>query len=292
MIIGRYREHSSSVGGSVVRKASLVALLVVWSGCAGPTDPGIDAGPCNGADVDAGPVGPAADATMVGVVDSASTEPDALEASMDALVEDAADDTTGHVTKDATSDAVGDRTPIADALAESAATAPDAAGHCTDGRQDFDESDVDCGGSCPPCGPSKVCFADSDCSPTASGCDADAGGCYCVARALVCVYSHCLDHKTDADETDLDCGGSVCSPCASGLRCLVDSDCEGSACDSLSNLCVSNQCADRHQDGSESDVDCGGGICGSCTTGQHCNSNLDCQSGHLCVGDGGAAVCQ
>jgi hypothetical protein len=267
---------SVSVGASVVRKTCLVPLLVVWSGCDGQVDLGGDSGRCDAALVDVGPAAPAADATLSAAADAASGQPDAFEAAADAQA----------------TDAMGDGAPVADALAESTAIAPDAGDHCADRKQDFDESDVDCGGSCPPCGPSKVCFVDADCSPTASGCDADAGGCYCVARALVCVYSHCLDGKKDVDETDLDCGGLSCSPCAVGLRCLVDSDCGSKACDARSSVCLSNQCVDHHQDGSETDVDCGGAICNSCAVGQRCNSGLDCQSGHTCSGDAGVRVCQ
>jgi hypothetical protein len=263
----------------VVRKACLVTLLVMGSGCESPGYPGADAGGCDSAHVDAGPTAPVADATMAVATDAASGEPDAPQATVDAFVEGTA------------GDAAGDGAPVVDAVAESTATVPDA-GHCTDRRQDFDESDVDCGGSCPPCGPSKVCFVDGDCSPTASGCDADAGGCYCVARALVCVYSHCLDGKQDGDETSIDCGGRTCSGCAAGLPCHVDSDCASMACDAISRLCVSNQCADRHQDGFETDVDCGGGTCGPCTVGQTCGSNFDCQGGHTCQGDAGARVCR
>jgi len=245
----------------------------VWCGCNGQSDVGADAGYCDGPHVDSGPAEPVADATTVGTVDAASGGPDAFEAAPPG-------------------DAAGDGAPGADALAEPEAAPPDASGYCADGKQDYDESDVDCGGSCPPCGPRKGCFVDSDCSQTAPGCDADAGGCYCITRELVCAYSHCLDGKKDVDETDLDCGGRSCSPCAVGLRCLVDSDCVTSACDAISDVCFSNQCADRHQDGLETDVDCGGGACNACQVGQKCASNFDCQSGHICQKDAGVPVCQ
>lgn len=32
-------------------------------------------------------------------------------------------------------------------------------------------------------------------------------------------------HMQNGDETDVDCGGSSCTPCPSGSTCLVDSDC-------------------------------------------------------------------
>jgi hypothetical protein len=35
-------------------------------------------------------------------------------------------------------------------------------------------------------------------------------------------------------------------------------------------------------DGSESDIDCGGGYCSGCRAGKHCNSGIDCAPGHFC----------
>ena len=42
---------------------------------------------------------------------------------------------------------------------------------CTDQRKNGDETDVDCGGSCPACGYAQACAADKDC-PAAAVCDA------------------------------------------------------------------------------------------------------------------------
>jgi hypothetical protein len=36
---------------------------------------------------------------------------------------------------------------------------------------------------------------------------------------------HCVDRVLNSDESDVDCGGSECAPCAAGLRCLRDADC-------------------------------------------------------------------
>src|SRR5690606_7754687 len=43
-------------------------------------------------------------------------------------------------------------------------------------------------------------------------------------------------------------------------------------------------CENEMIDGSESDVDCGGGICPRCPDGAHCNGDGDCTS-HFCSGD-------
>src|SRR5690606_5959795 len=42
-------------------------------------------------------------------------------------------------------------------------------------------------------------------------------------------------------------------------------------------------CENEMIDGSESDVDCGGGICPRCPDGAHCNGDGDCTS-HFCSG--------
>jgi hypothetical protein len=204
-------------------------------------------------------------------VDATCRGPDGAGDGVDALAGDVASDTT--------TDADG----AGDAPAEAAAdTGADATGACADGIKDGSETAVDCGGSCPPCGPSKHCLSNSDCSPTASGCDTVNGGCYCQSGALVCVYNHCYDRVKDVGETAVDCGGNLCSACADGLGCLGNSDCLYMACDAISLVCVANQCADHHQDGTESDVDCGGINCNPCPTGGHCNDSFDCASGHTC----------
>jgi hypothetical protein len=150
--------------------------------------------------------------------------------------------------------------------------------HCVDRRKDGNESDVDCGGECPGCGPGKVCHFDFDCSTTASGCDQ----CTCDVNTSTCVLNHCYDHKQNAGESDIDCGGSICFKCAVSQKCKVDTDCASSACDYKTQQCVADQCADNREDGEESDVDCGGGTCATCPVGKVCNVNSDCQPGLAC----------
>lgn len=43
----------------------------------------------------------------------------------------------------------------------------DLAPDCRDGMVDGDERDLDCGGSCPPCGPDRMCAAPADCATAA-----------------------------------------------------------------------------------------------------------------------------
>jgi hypothetical protein len=77
--------------------------------------------------------------------------------------------------------------------------------------------------------------------------------------------------------TDLDCGGA-CPPCGLGKRCRVDGDCQSYACEAASNTCIQSQCLDHMQDGNETDLDCGGGICAGCELGQGCLLDQDCLS--------------
>jgi Cys-rich repeat protein len=138
---------------------------------------------------------------------------------------------------------------------------------CSDGQKDGNETDVDCGGSCAACGLGKMCSADQDCASQA-----------CDGVSLTCVASKCDDQKKDGSETDVDCGGSTCPPCATGQTCLLDGDCISNNCDPGSLTCIVNQCMDGMQDGDETDVDCGGGICPACGLGKMCDSASDCVS--------------
>lgn len=85
----------------------------------------------------------------------------------------------------------------------------------------------------------------------------------------------CRDSLKNASETDVDCGGAACPPCAVGLGCADGSDCESLVCDAA--LCAAPTCADAAKNGDETDVDCGGS-CAACADGAECNDNVDCQS--------------
>jgi hypothetical protein len=51
-----------------------------------------------------------------------------------------------------------------------------------------------------------------------------------------CAAPSCSDFVTNGDETDVDCGGGYCPPCASGRSCVVNSDCDRKSCSS--GVCV------------------------------------------------------
>ena len=67
----------------------------------------------------------------------------------------------------------------------------------------------------------------------------------------------CSNNVKDQDETDVDCGGIICSPCPDGKLCMVDSDCENSYCH-MGIRCQTPTCDDGVQNQGETAVDCGG----------------------------------
>ncbi len=141
---------------------------------------------------------------------------------------------------------------------------------CGDKVKDGDESDIDCGGSCPAkCANSKACISSSDCKSV-----------YCVSG--VCRAGNCTDSYQNQDESDIDCGGSCAKKCSIGGKCNKASDCETSIC--TGGACVAEgPCSNNRLDEGETDVDCGG-VCVTlkskqCALSQKCLANPDCRVG-------------
>lgn len=53
----------------------------------------------------------------------------------------------------------------------------------------------------------------------------------------LCRLEHCGNGEPDADETDIDCGGTECRPCGYEQHCLNDADCATADCDEASETC-------------------------------------------------------
>ncbi|APR83575.1 Hypothetical protein A7982_08924 [Minicystis rosea] len=138
---------------------------------------------------------------------------------------------------------------------------------CSDGKKNGDETDVDCGGTCPAkCAASRACNKAGDCESgvcTGGNCAEPAG-------------PGCNDGEKNGNETDKDCGGGACPGCKVGEGCVVGTDCESLAC-GVSHICVAPKCDDMVKNGSETDVDCGGS-CPPCAAGEHCAQDDDCTS--------------
>jgi hypothetical protein len=228
-----------------MREPRFLPALVLLAACGGGADLGGLPSTCDGGRLDA----------------------NAAESGVDALVADAVSVAT--IASDA-SDAE-EANDANDGASQQAAPSS-----CGDHVKDGNETDIDCGGSCPPCAIGQACLVSGDCG-YAPGCS-PTRGCACDAVSLTCVFDHCFDHKKDGSETDVDCGDPVdgCTGCAVGRTCLVDGDCASRGCDATSSSCAQTQCGDHHRDGLETDVDCGGVVCPECVPGQGCRVNADC----------------
>ena len=143
--------------------------------------------------------------------------------------------------------------------------------HCLDDGLSGDESDVDCGGSCAPCGLDADCELGSDCF---SG--------HCTELVCTEFAGHCYNEGLDLDdgETDVDCGGE-CGGCANDDDCLVEADCLSGFCTELLCTELAPHCYNETLDDGdgETDVDCGGS-CAPCELGNACGEGDDCDSGH------------
>jgi len=138
-------------------------------------------------------------------------------------------------------------------------TADETAGDaCQDGMMSGDETDVDCGGACEPCGNGQGCGGAADCASML--CDEG-----------TCVDPSCTDGMIGGTETDVDCGGPSCSPCDDGQDCGEGSDCTSGVCTDAT--CQAPVCgdgvvnADAEQcdeagDFEECDADCTEPMCG------------------------------
>ncbi|MEO1171924.1 MAG: hypothetical protein AAFX94_07705, partial [Myxococcota bacterium] len=139
----------------------------------------------------------------------------------------------------------GGSLPESDAPEEVAVAEPSS----TNGVQDGDETDVDCGGpSAPSCASGSQCVTDFDCSSSV-----------CTPGALTCAEASYSDGVQNGMETDVDCGGPGREdhPCDDEAGCGVDLDCASGRCSS-ENRCRAAGCQDGELNGTETDVDCGG----------------------------------
>ncbi|SRR6266540_478206 len=96
---------------------------------------------------------------------------------------------------------------------------------CRNGNKDVGETDVDCGGnSCGPCDIGQGCAAQQDCAK--GTCELTTGTGKCTAAVF------CSNTRRDSSETDVDCGGDSCAPCAANRKCTANDDCASGTCTS------------------------------------------------------------
>ncbi|TKD02196.1 hypothetical protein [Polyangium fumosum] len=122
--------------------------------------------------------------------------------------------------------------------------------------------------------------------------DAHCPGAKCASNGQ-CVPLLCGNGILDAanGETDVDCGGNTCAPCALGmnLKCNQRSDCEMEGnCSGNPKVCVAPLCNDSFPNGNETDTDCGGSCAEDvanpkrCSVDQGCLVPNDCAAGLSC----------
>ncbi len=130
---------------------------------------------------------------------------------------------------------------------------------CENATRDGDETDVDCGGTCPACGDGKACSTPVDC---ASG---NCAGGTCVP------LSSCADGVKNGTESDIDCGGGCPLACAIGQACKQTSDCKSGACAGGICTCIPTTCAQQGKNCGTTSDGCGTMLtCGTCTPPNSC----------------------
>ncbi len=95
----------------------------------------------------------------------------------------------------------------------------------------------------------------------------------------------CSDSIHNGNESDVDCGGDLCGPCADNSGCEENADCMSEVC--TGSICQAASCTDNVHNQDETDIDCGGGLCGPCADGSDCDESADCLS-EVCTG----SICQ
>lgn len=99
---------------------------------------------------------------------------------------------------------------------------------CKDGQKNGDETDLDCGGSCPPCEADLACVDNDDCVSMACVNETCLGDPECVTASdcavmLTCMKSTCVDFVCAAEVDD----DKVCDD---GLVCTQDDACKNGVC--------------------------------------------------------------
>jgi hypothetical protein len=117
-----------------------------------------------------------------------------------------------------------------------------------------------------------ACLSSSDCPPTGTSCVSAT-----CSSAGACGTQNAADHASCSDAGGKLCLAGACVVCLTSADCSTGNVCQNHAC--------IGECSDGQQDGTETDVDCGGGSCPTCTAGQKCTQSNDCVSTAACEND-------
>jgi hypothetical protein len=146
----------------------------------------------------------------------------------------------------------------------------------TDGVKNLAETGVDCGGDALPalCPQGQGCGSNADCD--ALKCD--------VGVTNLCLPPSHTDGVKNLGETGIDCGGAAApaKKCPPGQGCANDGDCNNVLCNAGAGVCSPPASNDGLKNGTETDVDCGGGAptnAPKCGIDKTCGVGGDCLSG-------------
>lgn len=143
----------------------------------------------------------------------------------------------------------------------------------TDGIKNLGETGADCGGAAPiKCPAGQGCLVTTDCDNLL--CD--------VAGTKLCLPPSHADGFKNLGETGVDCGGAALpAKCPTGQGCADGGDCDNVLCNAGTLVCDPPSKTDGLKNGTESDVDCGGGAptnAPRCTDTLACGADADCSS--------------
>jgi hypothetical protein len=67
---------------------------------------------------------------------------------------------------------------------------------------------------------------------------------FCAPADGRCAPISCGNNQFDDQETDIDCGGPFCPPCAAEMGCETNEDCVDGFCDQIAKVCGIQPVAD------------------------------------------------
>ena len=140
----------------------------------------------------------------------------------------------------------------------------------------------------------QVCDGEGHCVECNSAAQCNSGE---ICQQHLCVSQACANNLEDGNETDVDCGGGDCPPCANSLECLTYSDCQSRFCDASGGTGGSGAagvCAPCASDNDCTpvpdawcDLSANGGECADLKVdGAPCSAANECLSGNCPADDG------
>jgi hypothetical protein len=161
------------------------------------------------------------------------------------------------------------------------------AASCGDSVMNGDETDTDCGGSCPDCANNKGCDLFSDC--ISGFCDTSMGPCGSGAGGSGGAPS--VSGCCDACGGDTDCTGSTwcdtgnCVPKkANGATCNGGNECTSTFC--VDGVCCNAACGAQCQGCTMAETGQANGTCANSMSGTSCSDSLFCTATDQCNGSG------